>query len=209
MSLRDDLAGVLARDPRYSIQAYAFVFEALEYTKKPEEAAPGAPGPESRPPRPLAARHRPGALRGGPPPGPRALRPAGADRPQAQWGIRSTSDLGEIVYNLIASGDLEKTPATRGPISTTSSTSSRLPPRLRPGAGRRRLARVRSRRSHVGSSPPVVHRGALDLPGLDRVARAPGVAVRPASGPVRRGRGTLADGDGRRPRSAHQLDTES
>ena len=33
MSLRNDLAGVLARDPRYSIQAYAFVFEALEYTK--------------------------------------------------------------------------------------------------------------------------------------------------------------------------------
>ena len=29
MSLRDDLAGVLARDPRYSIHAYAFVFEAL------------------------------------------------------------------------------------------------------------------------------------------------------------------------------------
>ena len=28
-----------------------------------------------------------------------------------KWGIRSTSDLGEIVYNLIASGDLEKTPA--------------------------------------------------------------------------------------------------
>ena len=27
-----------------------------------------------------------------------------------QWGIRSTSDIGEIVYNLIASGDLDKTP---------------------------------------------------------------------------------------------------
>ncbi len=25
------------------------------------------------------------------------------------WGIRSTSDLGNIVYNLIGSGDLEKT----------------------------------------------------------------------------------------------------
>src|SRR5512143_2779953 len=33
MSLRDDLAGVLARDPRYSIQAYVFIFEAIEYTK--------------------------------------------------------------------------------------------------------------------------------------------------------------------------------
>ena len=28
-----------------------------------------------------------------------------------QWGIRSTSDLGELVYNLIASGDLERSPA--------------------------------------------------------------------------------------------------
>ena len=27
------------------------------------------------------------------------------------WGIHSTSDLGEMVYNLIASGDLEKTPS--------------------------------------------------------------------------------------------------
>ena len=27
------------------------------------------------------------------------------------WGIRSTSDIGEIVFNLIASGDLEKTPS--------------------------------------------------------------------------------------------------
>jgi len=33
MSLRDDLAEVLARDPRYPIQAYAFVLEALESTK--------------------------------------------------------------------------------------------------------------------------------------------------------------------------------
>ena len=28
-----------------------------------------------------------------------------------QWGLHSTADLGEIVYNLIASGDLEKTPS--------------------------------------------------------------------------------------------------
>jgi uncharacterized repeat protein (TIGR04138 family) len=33
MSLRVDLRGVLARDPRYPIQAYAFVFEALEFSK--------------------------------------------------------------------------------------------------------------------------------------------------------------------------------
>ena len=27
------------------------------------------------------------------------------------WGIRSTSDIGDIVYNMIATGDLEKTPS--------------------------------------------------------------------------------------------------
>ena len=27
------------------------------------------------------------------------------------WGVRSTSDIGDIVYNLIEAGDLEKTPA--------------------------------------------------------------------------------------------------
>ncbi len=29
----------------------------------------------------------------------------------AHWGIRSTSDIGDIVYNMIAAGDLEKTPS--------------------------------------------------------------------------------------------------
>ena len=27
----------------------------------------------------------------------------------AHWGVRSTADIGEIVYNLIVAGDLEKT----------------------------------------------------------------------------------------------------
>ena len=107
MSLREDLAGVLARDSRYTIQAYAFLFEALEFTKirkrraqvrslprrgrrvldrsrhvSPRELCEGA--------RDLALSHY-GLL---------AMTVLG------QWGIRSTSDLGEIVFNLIASGDL-------------------------------------------------------------------------------------------------------
>ena len=103
MSLRDDLAGVLARDPRYSIHAYAFIFEAISHTKKLQDRARG---------RRSAPRHVTGqqlcrgacAL---------ALAHYGllAKVVLRQWGIRSTSDLGEVVYNLIASGDLEKTPA--------------------------------------------------------------------------------------------------
>lgn len=111
MSLRDDLSSVLARDPRYSIQAYAFIFEALEYTKTQKKRAQartrrqgGKPSPASRHvtgrelcegARQLAISHY-GLL---------AMTVLGL------WGIRSTSDLGEIVYNLIASGDLEKTPS--------------------------------------------------------------------------------------------------
>lgn len=108
MSLRDDLAGVMARDPRYSIQAYTFVFEALEYTKTLKQRARSkgrarGVGTESRHvsgrelcegARRLALNHY-GML---------AMTVLGL------WGIRSTSDLGEIVYNLIDSGDLEKTP---------------------------------------------------------------------------------------------------
>ncbi|WP_422923557.1 Minf_1886 family protein [Singulisphaera sp. PoT] len=110
MSLRDDLAGVLARDPRYPIQAYAFVFEALELTKtlkKRSQARSRArlkPAPNSHhvDGRELCE----GARR-------LALRDYGlmAMSVLSLWGIRSTSDIGEIVYNLIASGDLEKTPS--------------------------------------------------------------------------------------------------
>ena len=110
MSLRDDLAGVLARDPRYTIQAYAFVFEALEFTK--------------------SSRKRPkGRARGRVKSSERSRHVTGRDLCEGLcrlaldhygllaltvlnlWGIRSTSDIGEIVYNLIASGDLEKTPS--------------------------------------------------------------------------------------------------
>src|SRR4051794_3476807 len=106
MSLRDDLAGVLACDARYSIQAYAFVFEALDYAKRKKTQA------RSRRPRAIdVSRHITGRELCE---GARelALRHYGllAITVLGQWGIRSTSDIGEIVYSLIASGDLEKTP---------------------------------------------------------------------------------------------------
>src|SRR4051812_4519406 len=111
MSLRRELAGVLARDPRYSIHAYAFVLEALEHTKTLKKRA----RVRTRGRRPKAgdlSQHVSGRELCE---GARdlALRHYGlmALAVLAQWGIRSTADLGEIVYNLIASGDLEKTPA--------------------------------------------------------------------------------------------------
>lgn len=112
MSLRDDLAEVLARDPRYPIQAYAFVLEALESTKnekKKSQTRVKPRGKGSKGSTPLS-RHVTGrelcegAQR-------LALAHYGlmAISVLALWNIHSTSDLGEIVYNLIASGDLEKT----------------------------------------------------------------------------------------------------
>ncbi len=109
MSLRDDLAWVLARDPRYSIHAYAFVLEALEYTKKhvkrPSRSRAGQGGKRQGATRHVTGHELcEGARR-------LALAQYGlmALTVLNLWGIRSTSDLGEIVYNLIASGDLEKT----------------------------------------------------------------------------------------------------
>ncbi len=112
MSLRDDLAGVLARDPRYPIQAYAFVLESLEFTKNEKKKSKSQT--RVRKSRKAFAQSRhvtgrelcEGARR-------LALNHYGlmAMTVLALWGIRSTSDIGEIVYNLIGSGDLEKTPS--------------------------------------------------------------------------------------------------
>ena len=109
MSLRDELAGILARDSRYSIQAYAFVFEALDFTKNLKKR--GQPRFRARDRSVHRSRHVSG----------RELcegaRHLALDHYGLMaltvlnlWGIRSTSDLGEIVYNLIAAGDLEQAP---------------------------------------------------------------------------------------------------
>jgi uncharacterized repeat protein (TIGR04138 family) len=108
MSLRDDLAGILARDPRYPIQAYAFVFEALEYTKNLKKRSLARTRGRKKSPTPRHVTGRDlceGARR-------LALESFGlmALTVLNLWGLYSTSDLGEVVYNLIASGDLEKTP---------------------------------------------------------------------------------------------------
>lgn len=119
MSLRDDLAPVLARDPRYTVEAYQFVLQALDHTKTLRRPVAGRPQAErvvrqaapKRPRTTTRAEHVTGQELCH---GARdlALRQYGllALTVLGRWGIRSTSDLGEIVYNLIASGDLEKTP---------------------------------------------------------------------------------------------------
>ncbi len=106
MSLRDDLAGVLARDSRYTIHAYAFVFEALEHTKQLRREDRARRSRTRKPSGHVTGRELCLGLRD------LALKQYGllTITVLAQWGIHSTSDIGEIVYNLIASGDFEKTP---------------------------------------------------------------------------------------------------
>ena len=107
MSLRDDLAGVLARDPRYSIQAYLFVFEALEHTKSLKKRArrkgKGRSAPIS------GSRHVSGRELCE---GAKSLALAHygmlAIPVLAGWGIHATADLGAVVDNLVHSGDLER-----------------------------------------------------------------------------------------------------
>ena len=48
------------------------------------------------------------------------------------WGVRSTSDIGDIVYNLIAAGDLEKTPNdSRSDFDNVFDFEAALKPKLR------------------------------------------------------------------------------
>lgn len=138
MSFRDELAKVIAADSEHSIEAYAFVLESLQIARtrklkalardrknaggrrapaEPEaKAAPSGRDPSK--PRsartPQAVGHVSGrelceAARR------LALRQFGflARTVLESWGIRSTADLGDVVYSLIASGHLEKTPQDR------------------------------------------------------------------------------------------------
>ena len=116
------LLELLKRDRRYKLQAYVFVYEALEYAHR--VLGLGAPRPSERPAdeeeeaepasEESAERHLTGqelceAIRR------YALDQFGymAKTVFNQWGVYSTSDFGEIVYNLISIGKMSKTPEDR------------------------------------------------------------------------------------------------
>ena len=109
MSLRDDLAGVLAQDSRYSVYAYMFVFEALEHTKTIKKRTRRKT--KTRNSSTSGSRHVSGR---GLCAGAKSLALAHygmlAVAVLAGWGIQETADLGAIVENLVNSGDLERSP---------------------------------------------------------------------------------------------------
>jgi uncharacterized repeat protein (TIGR04138 family) len=125
MNPRDELARIIASDPRYALDAYVFVIDALTLARRRKLAAVEkndgadslsrkARGPRGSAPRPkkrgltghvngrelcaafreLAVVHY-GAL---------------AATVLGHWGVYSTGDIGEIVFNMITAGGLEKTP---------------------------------------------------------------------------------------------------
>ena len=114
------LAKLLKEDRRYKFEAYVFVFEALTYAQKvldmgteresendPEEEP--AEGREGGPERHLSGQQLCEAIRL------YALEQYGymARVVLNSWGVRSTSDFGEIVFNLIAIGQMRKTKEDR------------------------------------------------------------------------------------------------
>jgi uncharacterized repeat protein (TIGR04138 family) len=113
------IAELLRQDKRYKIEAYALVFDALRYghevlgmgapRSEPESSASDDPPPESGKPtgneRHLTGQELCEAIRRF------AIEQYGymARCVLGSWGVHSTGDFGEIVFNLIRVGEMRKT----------------------------------------------------------------------------------------------------
>ncbi len=116
--LDETIAKLLKEDRRYPLEAYIFVFEALNFaqtelgmgSETPSEPSGSEPGEED----PGPQRHVTGqelcqAIRQF------AVEQYGymAKLVLGNWGLRSTGDFGNIVFNLIRIGQMRKTPHDR------------------------------------------------------------------------------------------------
>lgn len=107
------LADLLRRDERYAFDAYVFVFEALRYAQQKRGADDSAAGnvdpDEEQEERHVTGQELCEAIRD------YAVRQYGlmAKSVLNHWGIRSTGDFGEIVFNLIDIGQMRKTDTDR------------------------------------------------------------------------------------------------
>ena len=98
------LAELLRRDPRYTYEAYEFVFAALRHTQKMLGRLPGEEE-ESSPQQHVSGPELLEGVRD------LALREFGlmARTVFRMWGIERTDDFGEIIFNLIESNLMSKT----------------------------------------------------------------------------------------------------
>jgi uncharacterized repeat protein (TIGR04138 family) len=107
---------LLKRDSRYRVDAYVFVFEALNYAQQELDMG------EERPSEPLEVEEEDEAAQTGPQKHVSGQELCNAIRKYAllqfgylaktvlnSWGINTTGDFGEIVFNLIAIGRMRKT----------------------------------------------------------------------------------------------------
>ncbi len=117
------ISQLLAEDPRYPLEAYIFVFEALNYAQSALGMGKQCPSEPIEPPptkseqeeeEEIGQRHVTGqelceAVRRF------ALEQYGymAKTVLANWGIHATADLGELVFNLIRIRQMRKTPHDR------------------------------------------------------------------------------------------------
>lgn len=113
------IAQLTKEDKRYKLDAYLFVFEALQFAQKVlrmgrEAPSEPLPGQTSEKEENLVGRHVTGqelceAIRQ------YALRQYGymAKKVLNSWGVHTTRDFGEIVFNLIKIGQMRKTPQDR------------------------------------------------------------------------------------------------
>jgi uncharacterized repeat protein (TIGR04138 family) len=112
---RDPLAELLAHDRRYKRESYIFVFEALRFAhdvlgygeEQPSEPIPDLNDePEKKPERHVSGQELCEAIRQ------YASHLYGymAKTVLNSWGLHSTSDFGQIVFNLIRAKQMRKTP---------------------------------------------------------------------------------------------------
>lgn len=90
----DPLRDIVKRDGRYAINAYLFVFESLDFTLQKLGARRHVNGQELLIGIRDYAKQQFGYL---------------AQMVFREWGIRSTADFGEIVFNLVDAGLMGKT----------------------------------------------------------------------------------------------------
>jgi uncharacterized repeat protein (TIGR04138 family) len=116
--LRDPLTDLLKKDRRYKREAYLFVFESLRFAhevlglgeeQSSEPIAGGPDEPEKKPERHVSGRELCEAIRQ------YALQLYGymAKTVLNSWGLHTTSDFGEIVFNLVRAKQMRKTPEDR------------------------------------------------------------------------------------------------
>jgi uncharacterized repeat protein (TIGR04138 family) len=108
----DPLADVLDRDPRHHRDAYLFVFEALRFAQQQLGLGRGAAADEesgAEDERHITGQQFCHAIRQ------YAIRQYGALAKCVlnHWGIHSTGDFGDMVFNLIATGQMRKMDSDR------------------------------------------------------------------------------------------------